>query len=196
MRMRTWTTRANAWLLAAAIVAPLMGCASSGQPVAGTAMPRGAPDWVRRESGAFNDGERVFYGVGSASGIADASLRRETATARARAAVAQSVQAQMQALVESYQSSIGDTRQSEAGQSIEATLRQYTDQSLTGVRIVNYWEDPRSMTLFALARLDLAQVAETIERAGQLDARVREFIRANAQRAFDRMDALRRERQP
>ena len=46
------------------------------------------PEWVNKGSGAFGgEGKKVFYGVGSASGIRNSSLACSTADQRARAEI-------------------------------------------------------------------------------------------------------------
>ena len=46
------------------------------------------PDWVLKNGGAYGGGRRVFYGVGSVTGIKNHALARTTADNRARADLA------------------------------------------------------------------------------------------------------------
>jgi hypothetical protein len=50
------------------------------------------PEWVNKGSGAFGGEKRVFYGVGSASGIRNHALARTTADNRARAEISKTFQ--------------------------------------------------------------------------------------------------------
>lgn len=65
-----------------------------------------APEWVAKGTGAYG-GERgrVFYGVGSASGIGNASLLRSTADNRARNEVAKIFEVYSLSLMKDYMAS-------------------------------------------------------------------------------------------
>jgi hypothetical protein len=158
--------------------------------------PNGKPAWVNRGSGAFNDGSRVFYGVGVVSGIRNVALARSSADTRARAEVGTALNTFISALMRDSQSSISDIQRSEEQQMVEQTIRQFTDVNLSGVRITDHWQDPSNGTLYALAHWDIEQASQSLEQMNQLNARTRDYIRANAERAFDRLDAARNEARP
>jgi len=193
--------RATTWLLclpAAATMLVVPACAGrrSNDAVVPTAAPHGSPAWVNRGSGAFNDGSRVFYGVGVVSGIRNVALARSSAETRARAEVGTALNTFISSLMRDYQSSISDIQRSEEQQMVEQTIRQFTDVNLSGVRITDHWQDPSNGTLYALARWDIEQASQSLEQMNQLNTRVRDYIRANAERAFDRLDAARNETRP
>ena len=95
-----------------------------------------------------------------------------------------------------YQASTSDLQRSEEQQLVEQTIRQFTDVNLSGVRITEHWQDASNGTLYALARLDLEQASQSLEQMNQLNTRVRDYIRANAERAFDRLDSARAQARP
>jgi HAMP domain-containing protein len=165
-------------------------------PAASGAVPADAPAWVNRGSGAFNDGARAFYGVGAVVGVQNPALARSSAEGRARAELATAFQTYVTALMRDYQASIGTTAASDEQQMVEQTIRIFTDVDVAGVQIVNHWQDPRSGTLYALARADFEASSQAFNRMSQLNERAREYIRANAERAFDRLEAARQEHRP
>src|SRR5919201_6695332 len=64
----------------AVVAAALVACGGEKKPeMSNQILHANGPDWVNRGSGAFG-GEKgkIFYGVGIASGIRNASLRRST----------------------------------------------------------------------------------------------------------------------
>jgi len=189
--------RATHWLLClpAAALLVLPGCAGR-HPVVPNAAPRGSPAWVNRGGGAFNDGGRVFYGVGVVTGIQNVALARSSADTRARAEVGTALNTFISALMRDYQASTSDLQRSEEQQLVERTIRQFTDVILSGVRITDRWQDQSNGTLYALARLDLEQASQSLDQMTQLNTRTRDYIRANAERAFDRLDSARVERRP
>jgi len=189
--------RASSWLLCLPVAALLVvpGCASR-RAVVPNAAPRGSPAWVNCSSGAFNDGGRAFYGVGVVSGVRNAGLARSSADTRARTEVATSLNTFISALMRDYQASISDLQRSEEQQLVEQTIRQFTDVNLSGVRITDHWQDASNGTLYALARLDLEQASQSLEQMNQLNTRTRDYIRANAERAFDRLDSARAQARP
>src|SRR4051794_29340961 len=64
------------------------------------------PDWVNRGSGAFaGDKTKIFYGVGMASGVRNASLRRSTADSRGRSEIAKTLDTYVSVLNKDYQAS-------------------------------------------------------------------------------------------
>ena len=175
------------------LVVPACAHHPSNNAVVPTAVPQGAPSWVNRGGGAFNDGGRVFYGVGIVTGVRNVALARSTSDSRARAEVGTALNTFISSLMRDYQASISDMQRSDEQQMVEQTIRQFTDVNLSGVRITDHWQDPSNGTLYALARLDLEQASQSFDQMTQLNARARDYIRANAEQAFDRLNAARNE---
>jgi hypothetical protein len=76
-------------LLAAIGLVFFVGACGEGEKPAAAKKSSGFPEWVEKGTGAFSaDKNRVFRGVGSASGIKNASLARTTADNRGRAEIA------------------------------------------------------------------------------------------------------------
>jgi hypothetical protein len=151
-----------------------------------------APDWVNKASGAFKDGgQSVFYGVGIAQGIRNRALSVSAADDRARAEIAKIMNQYVSVMGKDYMNSVtaGDMSKSSEEQSVTQTLKTFAKFTLHGAIIVDHWKDPSDGTMFALAKLDMAAVKKTLEDSKQLDAKVRDYVKANAEKAFDELAA-------
>jgi hypothetical protein len=151
----------------------------------------GEPKWVIRGSGAFQeDGKRVFYGVGMVSGIANRALARTTSENRARAELGKIFRTYSASLMKDYMASTtaGAMEASSEEQHVEQAIKTFSQVTLSGVMMVDHWVDPSDGTVFSLARLDLDAFAGALDSMKQLDARTRDFVRANAQKSFDALD--------
>lgn len=154
-------------------------------------MVAGAPDWVNRGSGAFKDsGARVFYGVGAVSGVESPSLAMQSADQRARADIARQLDTFVTGLYRDYQTATAGVagRDSLEEQHIDDTLKNLTRISVHGARIIDHWRDPRTDTLYALARLDLDGVKSAVEQMHDMDQTLRSHVRSGAEEAFDRLN--------
>ena len=155
------------------------------------------PKWVTQRGAAFSGEKRVFYGVGNAAGLQNPSLRRRAAEGQARRDIAQTMQTYVAALQKQYQAetTAGDMSKQSVEQHITDTMKQVTDATLVGSQIVEYWEHPTRNEAYALARLDLEQFLDVMKsyqsavgNAKELDAKVREYVRKNAEKAYDELN--------
>jgi hypothetical protein len=142
------------------------------------------PDWVTKGSGAFGgEAGRVFYGVGSASGIKNHSLARTTADNRARAEIAKIFEVYSASLMKDYMASTtaGDMTASSEEQHVEQAIKTFSATTLSGVQIVDHWFHPDG-TVYALAQLDLESFKNNLDKMKELNAQVRDYVRQNAER--------------
>ncbi len=154
------------------------------------------PKWVWKGSGAFDEDEgKVFYGVGLASGIKNRALLRATADNRARVEVAKVLETYVAALAKDYMASTtaGDMSASSEEQHVEQALKSFTKATLHGATIVDHWVDPDDGTLFALCKLDLEAFKETLDNYRELDSKVRDYVRQNAERLHSELRDMERE---
>jgi hypothetical protein len=160
-------------------------------PAAAVSAPIAAsgPAWVNQGSGAFKDGN--FYGVGIATGIRNRALAIDTADSRARAKIAEVFNTYVAKLTKDYMASTtaGDMSASSEEQNVTNSLKSFTQMNLSGVVIVDHWVDATDGSMFALAKLDVAGVKAQLDKAKDLDAKVRDFVKANADKAFDDLAA-------
>lgn len=157
-------------------------------------LPDNAPDWVVRGGGAFDDGERSFYGVGAVTAVQNVGLARTSAANRARADLAASIDVFVRSLYDDYQASTADLTADAVAeeQLLEQAIRSYTEATLSGIRITEYWADRSSGSLYALAKLDFESAASQFDRLNQLNQQAREYIRLNAERMFAKLEQERR----
>ena len=182
----------------ATVAAALFACGGEKKPeMSNQVLHANAPDWVNRGSGAYG-GEKgkVFYGVGIASGIRNASLRRSTADSRARSEIAKTLDTYVAVLNKDYQASTtaGDMSASTEEQHVQQTLKTYSQTELSGVLIIDHWVDTDG-TEFALAQLDMETFKANLDKMKELNAKVREVVRQNADKAFDELAAEEAKRQ-
>ena len=150
-----------------------------------------APEWVIKGSGAYG-GEKgkVFYGIGSATGIRNSSLLRTTSDNRARNEVAKIFEVYTASLMKDYAASTtaGDFSQTSEEQHVEQAIKTVTASTLNGVEVVDHWQNPETMELYSLARLDLDSFKNNLDKMKELNAKVRDYVRKNADKLHDQLE--------
>lgn len=149
-----------------------------------------APEWVLKGTGAFESQDtKVFYGLGSAHGIKDPSLLRTTAENRARNEIAKIFQVYTSSLMKDYRASTSarDADAVSEEHHTEEAIKTVTSMTLSGVKIIDYWQNPKTGELFTLARLDLEEFKNSLEKAKELNAKVKEQIIRNADRLHEEL---------
>jgi hypothetical protein len=178
-------------LIGACLLGLLAACGGGGQvrPAPPPAAPAG-PDWIDKGSGAFSsDAGKVLRGVGIASGIRNVALLRTTADDRARAELAKVLDTYVSVLNKDYQSSTtaGDMKSSSEEQHVSQAMKSFSQARLQGARIAERYLGADG-TQYALAQLDLQQMKDGLSKMRELNERVRDAVRANADKAFDELD--------
>ncbi|MFZ3072394.1 MAG: hypothetical protein WA162_04050 [Thermodesulfobacteriota bacterium] len=159
-----------------------------------------APEWVIKGSGAFGGSKGdVFYGVGSAQGIKILSLLRTAADDRARNEVAKTFEFYTASLTKDYMASTtagdivsGTAREANMKataeeQHVESVIKTVTATTLSGVEIVEHWQNPATGELFSLAKLDLKAFEDLAEKSNELNKDVKNYVRDNAKRLHDEL---------
>ncbi len=150
------------------------------------------PDWIMIGGGAFKDsGQQVFYGVGAINGVRNKPLARTAAQNRARAQITKTFETYTASLMKDYAASTSggaairvESATSEE-QHIEQAVKTFSAATLSGVMIIDHWTDPSDGTMYALAKLDLDNFKNSVDKIKQLNAKVRDFVRKNAEKSFD-----------
>ena len=180
-------------LVLAPLFAALVGLAAcSRKSVKNQPIAANAPEWVNKGSGAFKDaGVSAFYGVGIAQGIRNRALQVTAADERARAEIAKILQSYVTVLTKDYMASTtaGDMSKSSEEQHIQQTLKNFAKSTLHGSTVIEHWKDPKDGTMFTLCRLDIEAMKKTLEASKDLDEKTRDFVRANAEKAFGELNA-------
>ena len=186
-------------VLACMLVVSAGACAGKSETAAKPAANNG-PAWVDGGSGAFtgdaNKGH-VLHGVGSSSGIRNAALARTTADNRARAEIAKIFEVYSASLMKDYMASTtaGDMSKSSEEQHVEQAIKTFSAQTLHGVQIIDHWIAPDG-TWYALAELDMADVNKGLDEAKDLNAKVKAYVRQNADRVMGDLEKEEGKHQP
>lgn len=153
------------------------------------------PEWVMKGSGAFGEtAGRVFYGVGSVSGIKNHALARTTAENRARSEIGKIFETYTASLMKDYASAASDGEGTNEEQYVEQALKTFSAATLSGVEIVDRWFHPDG-SVYALSKLDLEAFTNNLERMEKLNEATREYVRKNAERAHVSLEAEEAKRQ-
>ena len=172
-------------------VAMLGACGGDKPQMSNQIMHEGAPNWVNKGSGAFNGEKgRVFYGIGIASSTRNAALRRQDADSKARADIAATLNTYVTRLTKSYAASTtaGDPNVSHEESNVSDALKVYTQMQLSGVAIVDHWV-ANDGSEYALAQLDMDGFKGQMDKMKELNAKVKDQVKANADKAFDELSA-------
>ncbi|MBI4683309.1 MAG: LPP20 family lipoprotein [Nitrospirae bacterium] len=172
-------------------LALITGCASTEKITPTTPIQElKAPDWVMKGSGAFGGEQgKVFYGVASAFGIKNPSLLRSAADNRAISEISKTFQVYTASLQKDYMASTmaGDPNVTSEEQHVEQALKTVTTMTLSGVQIVDHWQNPATGELFSLARLELDAFKDNLDKVKNLDKKVKEYIKENAEKMHDEL---------
>ena len=179
-------------LAAVAAAAVLAACAgptdAQSNPIASI-----APEWVNKGSGAMKDtaGKQVFYGVGIAQGIRNRALSVTAADDRGRGELAKIMDSYVTVLTKDYMASVtaGAMDKSSEEQMVSQTLKNFAKFSLHGSMPVDHWKDPADGTMFSLVKLDMDAIQQSLAESKELDSKVRDYVKANADKAFDELAA-------
>jgi hypothetical protein len=149
------------------------------------------PKWVEKGPGSMMKDGKAFYGVGGASGIKNEPLARETADNRARADLAKYMDTYTAYLMRDYAASTtaGDFTKSSEEQNVERAVKTFVSTNLSGVVVVDRWEkdETNGKTIYSLVKMDLATFKDQIGQMKELSAQARDFVRKNAEQAFERL---------
>src|SRR5712691_12341176 len=120
-----------------AVAAAFVACGGGGDKpqMSNQVLHANGPDWVNRGSGAYGGEKgRVFYGVGIASGIRNAAMRRSTSDSRARSEISKTLDTYVSVLNKDYQASTtaGDMSASTEEQHVQQALKKYSQMELSG----------------------------------------------------------------
>lgn len=151
----------------------------------------GPPNWVKKGSGAFNEkSDKSFYGVGSVVGVRNEPLAWDTAENRSRAEIAKTFETYTAYFMRDYAASTtaGDFSRNSEEQNIERAVKTFSAVTLNGVKPMDRYKDEKSGIYYVLTKLSLEDMKNNLEQAKELNSQVRDFVRKNADRLFDRLE--------
>src|SRR5438128_11984780 len=123
-------------------------------------------------------------------GIRKGAMGRSTSDSRARAEISKILDTYVSVLNKDYMASTtaGDMSDSSEEQHVQQALKTYSQMELSGVLIVDHWVDTDG-TEYSLAQLDMESFKNNLDKMKELNAKVRDAVRANADKAFDELSA-------
>jgi len=157
-----------------------------------------APDWVKEGSGVMNqDDSTSIYGVGTVEQVPLESIAWEIAENRARAEVAKSFETYTAYLMRDYVATTAVTESSgvSAEQDVQRAIKTFTAVTLNGVRQIERYKDEEKNMYYVLAKLSFKDMKEALSQAKELDKEVKNFVKKNGERIFDRLEQEEAKRQ-
>ena len=173
---------------ALAVLALTAACGPKYRPVT---QASNSPDWATKGSGAFKEsGNSVFYGVGIYKGSQNPAMQRTGSDERGRGEIAAVMNTYVTRLTKDYMASTsaGAMDKTSDEQHTSAVLKNFAKATLVGSVCVDHWKDTDG-TMYALCKLDVAEMKKKLDDAKELDTKMRDFVRANADKAFDELAA-------
>ena len=82
----------------------------------------------------------------------------------------------------------GDFSRNSEEQNIERAVKTFSAVTLNGVKPMDRYKDEKSGTYYVLTKLSLEDMKSNLEQAKELNSQVRDFVRKNADRLFDRLE--------
>jgi hypothetical protein len=172
------------------------GCATSNRTPSASTFPEpaspaeilaNAPNWVTEGCRShWEDAEsrrKVVCGIGSASSHRNRIAARDTAVARARSAIARSIQVTIESLVR-----LEDTGTRGEDGEMRSIVHQLTSASLSGCQVEAVWE-AETGEVHALVSLQVAKVQRSVRNTRAFLPAAREDLARRAALAFAAMDA-------
>jgi len=80
-----------------------------------------------------------------------------------------------------------ESEKSSGEQYVENTAKTFTSNTMSGVKIIDRYDDGKVM--YALAALDLDDLKTMADKVQELSQQMRDYIKANAENAFDKLSA-------
>lgn len=169
--------RFKSWVVIASTAALLAACGGGPKK----------PDWVMKGSGAFKADKKVFYGVGIAESIQSEPLRRTTADNRAINEISKQLSTISTSLMRDYMAhaSVPAGQKASEEQYIENTVKTFTNNVVSGVKVMDRYYDEKRNVMYSLASLNLDDLEGMADQMQSLSSDVRDHIKANAEKAFD-----------
>lgn len=181
--MKKFLTLAIACLMAVGLTA----CGKQVNPNAG-------PKWVNSRSTLEKDFGKGFYSVGTFQGSQNQGQIRLKAEERARQAMGALLSTYVTSLSKDYMASTtaGDMSAVDDEQHVETAMKLFVQQQVQMAAPIEYHYErgtnAANGTIYCLMKLDYAKVTEELAKVKNLSEKLRDFVRKNADKAFDGLD--------
>ena len=177
MRARTRWTQVAVMVLGGVFATLIMSACES------------TPKWVKTGTYTGQD-SKAFYGIGEVMGIRNEPLAWDVADNRARAQMVKVLSTYTAYLMRDYAASTaaGDFKRTTEEQNIEEATKTFAAATLNGVRPVDRYKDEKKGIYYVVVKMDLEDVKDMLTQSKELNGQVRDFVRKNADRAFERLE--------
>lgn len=147
------------------------------------------PKWVKTGTYTGQD-SKAFYGIGEVMGIRNEPLAWDVADNRARAQIVKVLSTYTAYLMRDYAASTtaGDFKRTGEEQNIEEATKTFAAATLNGVRPVDRYKDEKKGIYYVVVKMDLEDVKDMLTQSKELNSQVRDYVRKNADRAFERLE--------
>lgn len=170
-----WAQRA-AVLAAICTILGLVGCQST-------------PQWVK--TGSYKPEEaKAFYSMGEVMGIRNEPLAWDAAENRARAQMVKILSTYTAYLMRDYAASTAglDLTRTAEEQHVEVATKTFAAATLNGVRPVDRYKDEKQGIYYVVVKMELDDVKDMLMHSTELNSQMRDYVRKNADRAFERLE--------
>ena len=147
------------------------------------------PKWVKTGTYAGQD-TKAFYGIGEVMGVHNEPLAWDAAENRARAQIVKVLSTYTAYLMRDYAASTtaGDFKKTTDEQHIEEATKTFAAATLNGVRPVDRYKDEKKGIYYVVVKMDLEDVKDMLTQSKELNSQMRDYVRQNADRAFERLE--------
>ena len=147
------------------------------------------PKWVKTGTYTGQDA-KAFYGIGEVMGVRNEPLAWDAAENRARAQMVKILSTYTAYLMRDYAASTtaADFQKTAEEQHIEEATKTFAAATLNGVRSVDRYQDEKKGIYYVVVKMDLEDVMDMLTQSKELNGQMRDFVRKNADRAFDRLE--------
>lgn len=145
-----------------------------------------APDWVNQGSGSLQE-KNILFGVGTSS-VTDMTAARMQAGERARADIAAQIKVKVKSLSKNYTTAKSGSSNSTTTDVFSNVIENMVNQNVSGVSIVEYYNDPDAKVLYVLAKLDLEQVKDVIDQHNEWDEATKKNAKSQMEDMFKELN--------
>ena len=154
------------------------------------------PKWVKRGS-YTGENAKAFYSMGEVMGIRNEPLAWDAAENRARAQMVKILSTYTAYLMRDYAASTAgfDLKKTAEEQHIEEATKTFAAATLNGVRPVDRYKDEKKGIYYVVVKMELDDVKDMLMQSKELNSQMRDFVRKNADRAFERLETEEQKRE-
>ena len=145
------------------------------------------PQWIDTP-GQYFKGQKVVYGVGSASNIPEVGMRRDAASADAALKLAQAFRVRVKGVFKKYSEFLAKGGQGGMEQVIQNVQKNIVNEDLSGIPVVEHFFDTSENTGYALVIMDSDSFMKQLEKMRDLSTAQKQALRGRAKEAWEGLE--------